>query len=244
MTIAAGFYCNEGIILCADSQMTVSGYIKNYDGKIRTVMTKNLVAAFVGSGTTDYIETAIQKASECLSECKSIHEVRGKLEENLLEFFDKHLAPWAFFPENERPTVELLIAVSTKLGPCDLFHYCGTSLHRTDSKAIGAGILLANSLISEYFWNVTTLDRSAPLAVFILSKVKEQIDSCGGFTDMLLLRKGADVAFTDSSEIEQLENELSAIEKGLTENLKAGITSARLPHKWMSDHVRRKASGG
>jgi hypothetical protein len=36
VTIAAGFYCNEGIVLCADSQTTASGYIKNYDGKIRT----------------------------------------------------------------------------------------------------------------------------------------------------------------------------------------------------------------
>jgi 20S proteasome alpha/beta subunit len=36
MTIAAGFVCSDGIVLCADTQETITGYTKNSTEKIRT----------------------------------------------------------------------------------------------------------------------------------------------------------------------------------------------------------------
>ena len=40
-------------------------------------------------------------------ELKTFNDIQDKLEENLLNFFDKHLSRWAGYFESDRPTVEL-----------------------------------------------------------------------------------------------------------------------------------------
>jgi len=193
VTIVAGFQCNEGIVLCADSQETISGYVKNYDGKIRTIIfhDSSSVISIGGAGDADYIKMAMDKAVSGVGDLEDIGEIEKLLEANLLDFFAKHLAPWATYPSHERPAVELLIAVSTKMGALGLFHYSGTSFRQTGSAAIGAGILLANSLIHPLTWKLETLKELSSAALYILFRVKHQVDSCGGFTNLVLLRKAA-----------------------------------------------------
>src|SRR5208283_1868618 len=70
MTIAVGFQCDEGIVLCADTEQTAEPF-KQRTRKV--VLTsdpegKHLVA-FAGAGWTDYILTAIEKATDGLGEC-------------------------------------------------------------------------------------------------------------------------------------------------------------------------------
>lgn len=107
MTIAAGFRCNEGIVLCADMQETITGYIKGYDGKIVTHLFPHAIVCITGSGTSDYIHAAREKALIGLDEVKDYESIRRRLESNLINFFDEHLARWSAFGESERPTVEL-----------------------------------------------------------------------------------------------------------------------------------------
>lgn len=62
MTIALGLRANDGIVLCADTQQTISGYIKTYDGKVDITAYNDprVVVAMAGAGTRDYIATARQ----------------------------------------------------------------------------------------------------------------------------------------------------------------------------------------
>jgi hypothetical protein len=55
--------------------------------------------------------TAAERISRNFPVTESMSEVRDFLEETLLDFFDTHLARWPSFSEQERPGVELLIAV-------------------------------------------------------------------------------------------------------------------------------------
>lgn len=243
MTVAIGLCGNEGIVLAADSQETISGYMKTTSrGKIHTlIFPSRAVVSFTGAGQSDYIETAIDKAAIGLSDLKTLPEIGSLLEKNLLTFFDNHLARWAFFPPNERPTVEMLIGVTTVQGAFGLFHYEGTSFHRVSQKAIGAGILLADSLISEYTSVTATVNESISAAVYILSKVKKRVDSCGGFTDLVALRKGGDFALTNSKEIEKLEEEFEIMERQVTKGLEQKIIMRVLPGLlWQSDMAKTK----
>lgn len=246
MTIAIGFCSNAGVIIAADSQETVSGYTKGYRGKIHThaFPPSGNVVCFAGSGTVDYIDAATEKAIDGVSELKTLPDVRSKIEKNLLEFFDTSLSRWSNYPEQERPIVELLVGVTTRLGAFDLFHYSGTAFHRVYTKAIGAGILLADSLISHYSSRLAeaSIEQMGSLAVYIMSKVKSRVDTCGGMTDVVALRRKGDFALTDFKQIGAAESALEEAEKSLDDELRTKIFAVPVTLAWMSDHRQKRKS--
>lgn len=233
MTVAVGFRCNQGIVLCADTLHTISGYVKQNEGKIQTIYDEDLSIAIVGAGATDYINTSIAEITRPTLEFNEIFQFEETLRDRLLGFFNRHLLPWSQYPEAERPTVELLIAVAGRKRHQyhSLFHYSGTSVYRVHEKAIGAGVLLANELISEYVTQhpaLKTLEELSSLAIFILSKVKQQVDTCGGYTNLVILDEKASVAFANSAEIERLEKRYDTAEKRARRRLRSEIVDAKL----------------
>lgn len=241
MTIALGFTGNKGVVLATDSQETVSGYIKGRKGKITTTIFPHSTLCFAGSGFSDYIETAIEKAIVGIDTKKNFSDIVSGLEKNLLNFFDDHLARWAYFPENDRPTVELLIGITAKKGPFGLYHYSGTAFHRVSQKAIGAGLLLAHNLMARFDPAIVNASVStmAVCAIYILAQVKEQVDACGGFTDLVALRKNGDFALTDTPQIESLETEIEAIERASIAALAQKLAAKSAPLIWMGDTLRK-----
>jgi 20S proteasome alpha/beta subunit len=241
MTIVVGFTCNDGLVLCADTQETISGYIKTYDGKVSTSVYRSLAICVVGTGTSDYIAAAREQLTDGFPDCNTFEELRTEMETRLLTFFDKNLARWSAFPEHERPSVELLIGVSGVHFGHAMFHYSGTSFRRTSTKAIGSGVLLANELINRHCFGNYNVSQLASLAIYILSKVKKGVDGCGGHTHVVALRKGRDIAFTESRDIDAMEKEFEAIEKASDEVLVKRIVERNLPLSWTSEYKKKKA---
>ena len=233
MTIAIGLLGNHGVVLAADTQETITGYTKENVGKVPISIFDNLTAVFAGAGDSDYIESAMEKAREKLGDCKGLKEVKGYLEERLVGYFDGYLANWAMFPQNERPTVEMLIGIAMKDGDCGLFHFRGTSFHSVDHKAIGTGIILANDLLSEYCWDIQDLSQLTSLAVFCMKKVKDRVDGCGGGTDIVVLKQGGDLAMLSKGEVEKLERKTLGLEGKLIQNFKKQIASEKLEVEWL-----------
>jgi len=104
MTIALGLVANDGLVLCADTQQTISGYIKTYDGKVDMHLypEPRIVLAIAGAGTKDYIDTARQSLLENFPEELERRQepmslrIQVLLKERFLKFFDEHLALGAF----------------------------------------------------------------------------------------------------------------------------------------------------
>jgi 20S proteasome alpha/beta subunit len=244
MTIALGFCTNDGVVLCTDTQETISGYIKTYDGKVVTCVFENLVMAIAGSGTSDYIKTARDAVAENFPDCKTFLEVRTAIEERLMEFFDKRLARWAYFEERDRPTVELLVSFcgrnAGKNIPHALFHYSGPAFHRVSQKAIGGGILLANHLIQRYSHGNFNVDQIASIAAFILSKVKEGVDGCGGQTNIVALRKGGDFAFGEYTDLQQIDEVFHKLENDIDKEIVKAILKRKIQLSWLSKLVAKR----
>ena len=162
MTIAIGFRANDGVLLCADTQQSITGGVKTYDGKVNTHLFSDgkkyrIAFGVAGAGDLDYITTASAKLMDDFPECKNSKEVKLILEGRWLEFFNKHIAPWAYFPRDDRPYVELLISVSgtNNLHPA-LYHCAGTAFHSCSKLAIGTGVLLADEMIQRYTFGNST----------------------------------------------------------------------------------------
>src|SRR5260370_36405906 len=102
-----------------------------------------------------------------------------------------------------------------------------------ESKAIGAGILLANGLIVQHHNYNQTLDEAASIAVYILAKVKRQVDTCGGNTDLIVLENSGNLAFTKKEEIERLEKKFKKIESAMNQKLTKGIVRSNLAFSWL-----------
>jgi hypothetical protein len=239
MTVAAGFRCRDGILLCADSQETITGYLKTDKRKIVTHFTDNFVVGIAGAGTSDYIETAVAQVFQTIPpDAADLAAILKGLKAALLEFFKSSLQPWAAHPEQDRPTVELLVGITHKNGSSGLYHYSGTSINSIHgAKTIGAGVLLANSLASTY-WNSTYhLVHTASLATYILWKVKKGVDTCGGRTDMIMLRPGAECAFVGTDEVERLERKQQAIEIKSNNRLTDRLAHLNLdwPRGWINN---------
>ena len=63
MTIAAGFRCHDGVVLCTDSEHT-SGQSKSYDHKIFEATAGNALIYVAGAGDDVYIRTAAQDLAD------------------------------------------------------------------------------------------------------------------------------------------------------------------------------------
>jgi hypothetical protein len=80
VTIAIRLCANDGILFAADSQETISGYIKGHVGKVRiTLYNSGSVVSYAGAGTSDYIETAIDDASEGLADFLQANSIQNHM---------------------------------------------------------------------------------------------------------------------------------------------------------------------
>ena len=239
VTIAIGLSCNEGIVLAADSQETIS-YLKQDVGKLRSVITDNCIVSFAGAGDTDYIDTALQMATADLHESEDFLSVASHLEKRLLEFFKKHISPWSSFPSNDRPDVSLLMGITMrKTEGHGLYAYSGTAFHRVHTHSIGAGMLIADDLIGDYCFGNFNTTELIKLAVYVLLRTKRQVDGCGGFTNILVLKDGA-FTFVEGSEIEEMEKELRKKEKESVSQFKKIILALPDPNLYWIKAPQKK----
>jgi hypothetical protein len=204
-----------------------------------------VVVAIAGAGTEDYIDTAQQVLlndfSEELKQRENLHvSIPIILKERFLRFFDEHLARWAYFPEQERPTVELLVGVTGEGTYPRLFHCAGTSFHETRQKAIGEGVLIADQLLNQYGFGEYKVAQLGSLAVYILRKVKRGVAGCGGETHVVALRKGFDFALTDHKEIKDMERRFEELDRTTEKTIATSICESPLSLSWQSEYQKIK----
>ena len=72
MTIAAGFPCKEGLVLCADTQETIPGYVKSDTEKITIFGASNCNVAFTGAGDGDLLQATAEEMIYALLDKKPL----------------------------------------------------------------------------------------------------------------------------------------------------------------------------
>src|SRR5687768_4108858 len=94
MTIAAGILCDDGIVLCADSEVSLSTFkltaLKAFIGGPRDAP---LRAAVVGAGNSDMIELAKQKIASKLMTATTINEAWGGIADAMTDVYSSYMYP-------------------------------------------------------------------------------------------------------------------------------------------------------
>jgi 20S proteasome alpha/beta subunit len=255
MTIAAGFVCLDGIVLCADTQETITGYTKNSTEKIRLWRDGGLNIAITGAGDTELIETISARVERALYSVYPAtgfwptDRVRDIIQNDMSESFRKYILPYAPFPKDDRPWCELLILVTVSNGVSEyecLFRASGTIVREINlhAECIGSGLILAKSLIERFYHMGMNLDEVVLAACYIMYRTKKWVDGCGGKTDIVISsKKNQFFGGIAGYEIEELERQFEQFEESVNWLMTDLINPNRSLKEVAGVLVRAKESG-
>lgn len=202
MTVAAGYVCSEGVILCADTQETVPGFTKTDTTKLVQFSTQgvNLVFAGAGNNAVQIDETVWEVARRAEESSPSnATELNVCVRERLLELFPKHSYP------RERVEVDVLMAGQWPNETC-LFRIADCNVAPVATHAcLGSGLILGSQLFQRHYDHKNSLSAASIVSIYVLHHVKRWVDGCGGKTDIAIVPKGGQIAFMSSDQVEKLE---------------------------------------
>jgi hypothetical protein len=191
MTIAAGFLCDDGIVICADREVS-TGSDKWEESKIFTLHTDaetpKTNAIIAGSGWLDYVKMTVDKIRKRAMFMSTALEIEEAVEETVLEVHRKHIR---FYSGDEKPNFDLIVGIRDDSGLV-LLQSIGTSVRRVPTRfsCIGVGQTLASYISRKLNPQDDTASEAALLAVQILEQVKANVPECGGlFSDVAVLPK-------------------------------------------------------
>jgi hypothetical protein len=191
MTIAASFCCSDGVVLCADSQLTFPEMLKYADSKLRIGKDLRCVPVFVFCGDIDYQKQCSSHFLAALSEAeREGRSLQAALEASALEM---HRTYYEAYP-NPEDKLQASMFVSVFTGTRRTVHKIwGPKVSVVERmECLGAGMYLAQSLSSTYWEFGNDMKRTALAATYILSDVKRYVDGCGGSSQIICLSNKGD----------------------------------------------------
>jgi 20S proteasome alpha/beta subunit len=226
VTIAAGFCCDDALILATDTEYW-SGGIK-IPGRKLFVLPPALdhKVAIAGAGDVAFMKMAVDMLSDKIShQTCTANQIQSKVQEVINEIYKKHIYPYPAKLE-EKPLLQLLVAAWTKADGLTLFGTALTAvfeIKRNEYLCLGFGSDVA-SYIVDAFWQASALGVSSldteMVAVHAVAMAKKYAQFCGGDTELLTL-EAAGFTIASHSQVELME--------GYCENFMRSIAALFVP---------------
>jgi 20S proteasome alpha/beta subunit len=219
MTIAAGFLCNDGLVLCADTRETIPGYVKSDTEKMVMLKFPLYNLAITGAGDSDLIEMLGEEIADALLLEKTnaaIMPILSVLKKTLIRVFNDHVASYPVSQYDERPTATLLIGLQVHSATL-LYKSRGTLLRRLrTAECVGTGLALGKSLIDRLHTPTMSLSHAGLIALYTLRQAKRWVDGCGGNSDILLLsNRECKTTRIPTDQIKELEAHFDEFDKAI-----------------------------
>ncbi len=213
MTVAAGYICDDGEILSADTQETIAGYVKTSSEKITVYDGATYTVALAGAGNNAVqIEMVIQEICD---------ELRAEEPPSMLGFkvllhgvLDR-LLPLPHYPKDVAD-VELLVAVREN-SCCHLIcTHDNVFAEIKQFECIGSGVITGRALFQRYYRQNHGLIEAYIVAAYALHHAKRWVDGCGGNSDIFLIPKDTKlVTRLGSHEVSKLEAYFDDLDEAL-----------------------------
>ena len=197
LTIAAGFTFSDGILICADSEVSDS-LAKFKESKIRTVTIGNnetkLIFAF--AGTVPYVKRAIEYCWKGIGEIpageRTNDSIRDRIEERLDQFHQKFVYPHPQYKYDPGAIAQLLIGVWPRCTgrPTLYVTYEGVVNEVSEYDAIGTGSYFARYTCANLWQRNMSLQRAILLAAHMLQQTKNNVPGCGKSSAIIYLQVG------------------------------------------------------
>ncbi|MGA2904972.1 MAG: hypothetical protein ABSD98_14145 [Candidatus Korobacteraceae bacterium] len=206
MTIAAGFRCVDGIMLCADTQETV-GFLKRKHPKLDvrgataypfTLSTEphdeheqrnDPCAVFAGAGNDgDFLDALVDKLWRAMNGkgSEGLDAMIEAAEDELIVQYQRFVK---VMPDGVPKTL-LLVGVWAGPGDFELVKINGPVLKRgIILDAVGCGEDLVTYVTSRLLYMKSWLTQAIPVGIYMIDQAKEHVDGCGGDTQLVAIRE-------------------------------------------------------
>jgi hypothetical protein len=186
MTIAAGFCCSDGVVLCADTQFTIPGGSKYPESKLRVLPDIKCLPYFAFCGDMDYQKQCITHFGAAIDGAERAGKtVLASLE---VEALALHTTYYDVYSEPDEKLNAAMFVSVLNAGKRELYKIWGPKVSKVDvMDAMGTGRDVARALADSYWVPNNTMYRTALAATFILTDVKKYVDGCGGDSQIACL---------------------------------------------------------
>ena len=227
MTIALGLPCREGLLICADQEVSAPGGDKFYEERISCVdlFGSALVSSYGGS--SDLWKEAIEKIS------RRLLELQGPEEEG-----DVCVTPQAIYDTADevfttmgRPAnLQMLIGVGGVFNTPELFVFDQGAMHRAAGiTCVGAGELSLIRYLAENLYSPSmTLESAKNLGIYLIAKAAQYVSGVGAPMDAVVIA-GHQPEWLGDTEIKEREAAMLAREKSLLKQILTPPSSATWP---------------
>jgi 20S proteasome alpha/beta subunit len=180
MTIAAGFRCVDGVLLAADTEITLAGIGKTHRKKIFAIHINN-GCCFTYAGTPDFAKE-LEMAADTEAKTKSGEALLQAIRHIHEELMHKHFtAP----PKSEKTFADVLVTARVN-GQAVLYSAQGRHFARVDRYLVfGIGEHLGEALFEALYDPLMTISQAAFMCIYALRRAKGFVQGVGGDTNLL-----------------------------------------------------------
>ena len=183
MTIAAGFFCKEGIVLAADTKYTTGGLVVYGDKLFNLPEKKGFTVSIAGAGDVDFIKAVTNEIDDCLPDSATLDELTEIVEDQNSSFQRDYVFPNPS-PPNEKPDYSLLVGISVASEGTRLLKTSRDTTTKVDGcEIIGTGYPVAQAFLKGMFTRDMPIEEVEYLAMYAVHKAKLFDEGCGGKID-------------------------------------------------------------
>jgi hypothetical protein len=246
VTIIAGFRCQDGIVVCADTQET-SGSAKRNVPKLeftsgptwseeqQKMINDDLAIAVCGAGDGPFVDKVASRAWDALRGVADIWEASDAVESMIKETYREF---GQIYQAGSFPPAELIYGITIG-GQSRLFQASGPLVNVRNYASSGIGYYLADFLAGRMGASGgegrLTTRQCVILAAYILFQTKEHVEGCGGNSHIAVLRESESSGMVDFRLIERLTDYLKLADrftgKMLLETADFSITDSEVSEK-------------
>jgi ATP-dependent protease HslVU (ClpYQ) peptidase subunit len=240
MTIAAGYVCVDGLVLCADTEMTSA--VRSTGRKAWYRHDGDSSIALVGAGSAILIRLIRNRLFERIEPDTDLRSAETIIEETLRSIYEDHVDKAPKEKLEDGFDVDVLVGIRHKKH-CMLFQHDRTAVADVEYFAsIGSGGNLADYL-SVALYEQSTVLAASTFASYVLQQCKKFAPYCGGESHIILMPNDGTTDMASPSRVEHGEKTVEVAFSKVRHALKAqllevGIPAGSAPYSGLTPTVR------
>jgi hypothetical protein len=189
VTIALGFKCNDGVVLCSDSQITKEGDLKFNESKLRLVAYQgdsgNWAIGVTYAGSPEFMKLFMEKFTP------SVWAIHPKPNPSAIRSAIETILDGIYRQHRSLMNLELLCAISIPPHLDELIVSRNKLVRDAQVECLGVGDTSVVRYLSNLFISYNLYWKQAlQIAVYIVQQAKKYTDRCGGPTEAFVIRNG------------------------------------------------------